>query len=150
MKDIRYKIIFGLFLVSLISSIILSIKPASEICDINSGCEIVYYSAYNSFLGVQNSYYGVIIFSLLSILMISYFINPTNNKKAVINLAILIGALIALYFLYVQNFVLKAFCQYCLIVDLSTVISFLLILPELKKGFLGIKKENEEGITTGS
>lgn len=150
MRDWKYKVIFGLFLASLISSIILSIKPASEICDVNSGCEIVYYSAYNSFLGIQNSYYGFVIFALLSLLTFSYFINPTQIKKAIINLAILVGGLIALYFLYIQTFILKAFCQYCLVVDLSAVINLLLILPELKRGLFGAKAKDEENITTGS
>ncbi|MEX2017475.1 MAG: vitamin K epoxide reductase family protein [Candidatus Pacearchaeota archaeon] len=140
MKINKYYVIFGLILISLISSIILSVKPASEICDINVGCEVVYYSIYNSFLGIQNSYYGMGIFSLLILIMISYFINPTQNKKAIINLSILVGALAALYFLYIQGFVLKAFCQYCLIVDISMILSLILILPELKRG-IGFKNE---------
>jgi len=143
MKISKYHAIFVLFLASLISSIVLSVKPASEICDINSGCEVVYYSIYNSFLGIQNSYYGTVIFSLLIIYMVSYFINPTQNKKAIINLSVLIGALITSYFIYVQGFVLKAFCQYCLVVDLSMVISLILILPELKKGLFGFKNEED-------
>lgn len=141
MKNIKYQIILGLLLLALISSLILSIKPISEICDVNSGCEIVYYSQYNSLLGIQNSYVGVVIFALLIALTLSYLVNPTHNKKAMINLSIVIGSLIALYFLYVQNFVLKAYCRYCLIIDFSIIISFILILPELKKGFLDFKNE---------
>ena len=148
MKNIRYHIILALFLISLISSIILSVKPASEICDINSGCEVVYYSQYNSFLGIQNSYYGAIIFALLIILTVSYLINPTQNKKAMINVSIVVGSLIALYFLGIQHFVLEAYCQYCLIVDFSIIISLIVILPELKKGFFDFR--NEENITAGS
>ena len=141
MKNIRYLIILGLLLIALISSIILSTRPISEICDINSGCEIVYYSQYNSLLGIPNSYFGVVIFAFLIILILSYLVNPTHNKKAMINLSIVIGSLIALYFLYIQNFVLEAYCRYCLIVDFSMIISLILILPELKKGFFDFKNE---------
>lgn len=141
MKISKYLIILGLLLIALISSIILSTRPVSEICDVNSGCEIVYYSHYNSLLGIQNSYVGVVIFSLLILLIISYLVNPTHNKKAMINLSIVIGSLIALYFLYIQNFILEAYCRYCLIIDFSMIISLILILPELKKGFLDFKNE---------
>jgi len=148
MKNIKYQIILGLILLALISSLILSLKPVSEICDINSECEIVYYSQYNSLFGFQNSYFGVVIFTFLIALILSYFINPTNNKKTIINLIIFVGSLLALYFLYIQNFILQAYCKYCLIVDLSMVISLILILPELKKGLFNFK--NDENITTGS
>ena len=148
MKFSKYHIILALFLISLISSIILSVKPTSEICDVSSGCEVVYYSAYSSFLGIQNSYYGTVIFALLIILTFTYLINPTRNKKAAINLSILIGGLVALYFLYIQSFVLKAYCQYCLIVDLSMVIALILIFPELKKGLFDFG--NEENIAERS
>jgi len=137
MKISKYHIILALFIAALISSIILSVKPVSEICDIDSGCEIVYYSIYNSFLGIQNSYYGVVIFILLIMLTLSYLINPTQNKKSMINLSILVGSIIALYFLYIQGFILKTYCQYCLMVDLSMVISLILILPELKNNLFG-------------
>ena len=150
MKNLRYQIILALFIVSLISSIILAVKPVSEICDVSSGCQAVYFSGYSSFLGVQNSYYGVVIFSLLILLLISNFINPTQNKKALVNLSIIIGSIVALYFLYLQNFVLEAFCKYCLIVDFSLLICLILIIPELKRGFSSLEIKNEENITTGS
>jgi uncharacterized membrane protein len=148
MKNIRYQIILALFLISLISSVILSTKTASEICNASNGCEIVYYSQYNSLLGISNAYYGIIIFAFLSIWMISYLINPSKTKKMIINLAIIIGSVIAIYFLYIQNFVLEAYCRYCLIIDFSTIISFALIIPDLKKGFLSFK--NEKNIAAGS
>ena len=147
-KISRYQIILALFIISLISSIILSVKPVAEICDISSGCEVVHYSQYNYAFGIQNSYYGVVIFTLLIVLTLSYLINPTHNKKALINLSIVVGSLIALYFLYLQHFVLEAYCRYCLIVDFSMIISLILILPELKKGFFDFK--NEENIAAGS
>ena len=147
-KDIRYHVVLLLFLISLISSIMLSVTPVSVICDVSSGCEVVHYSQYNYTFGMQNSYYGVIIFALLIILTLSYLINPTQNKKAMINLSIVIGSLIALYFLSIQHFILEAYCRYCLIVDFSMMISLILIFPELKKGFFGFK--NEENIAEGS
>lgn len=149
-KNLRYYIILVLFLISLISSIVLSFTSVSLICSTISGCEVIHYSAYNSFLGVQNSDYGIIIFAFLSLLTISYFINPTQNKKALINLSIILGSILALYFLYVQHFILEAYCRYCLIVDFSVILCLILIIPELRRGFSSIKIKNEEDITAGS
>lgn len=148
MKKIRYFIVLALFLLSLISSIILSTKSASEICNASNGCEIVYYSQYNSLFGISNSYYGIVIFAFLSLFTIYYLVNPTQTKKAIINLAIIIGFLAALFFLYVQTFILGTFCRYCLIIDISMILAFLLIIPELKKGFFNFK--NEENIAARS
>jgi len=139
MKNLRDYIILILLLISLIVSILLSVKSESEICSVNTKCEIVYYSSYNSLLGIPNSYAGVIIFSFLILLIVSNFINPTRNKKAIINLLIIGGSLVAIYFLYIQYFILEAYCRYCLIVDFSMIICLLLILPELKKGFFSFK-----------
>lgn len=150
MKITRYHLVLILFLIALISSIILSTKPAPEICDINNGCEIVEYSKYNSVFGISNSYFGIVIFVLIIGLIISYLINPTQNKKAMINLSIIGGSLVALYFLYVQHFILNAYCRYCLIVDFSIIICLILIIPSLKKGFAGLRIKNEENIATRS
>jgi uncharacterized membrane protein len=141
MKISRYHIIFALVAVSLIFSILLSVEPASQICSANSGCELVYYSQYNSFLGIHNSYYGIAIFSLLILLMISHFIKPAAGKKALINLSVILGSLAALYFLCIQSFVLHAFCKYCIIVDFSMLACLALVVPELKKGFSELKAE---------
>jgi len=148
MKNIRYQIILVLFLISLISSIVLSTKTASEICNASNGCEIVYYSQYNSFFGISNAYYGIVIFAFLSIWMISYLINPNKNKKMIINFAVIIGSIIALYFLYIQHFALSAYCRYCLIIDFSMILSLILIFSDFKKDFLNFK--NEKNIATGS
>src|SRR3989304_5040549 len=94
-KDIRYHVVLLLFLISLISSIMLSVTPVSVICDVSSGCEVVHYSQYNYTFGMQNSYYGVVIFTLLILLTLSHLINPSQNKKALINLSIVGGSLMA-------------------------------------------------------
>lgn len=150
MKNIKYQIILALVIIALISSIILSFTPVSLICSTSSDCSIVHYSSYNSLFGIENSYYGIVIFSFLALLIIFYFTNPTQNKKALINFSIIIGSVVALYFLYIQHFILEAYCRYCLIVDFSVIICLILILPELKNGFSNLKIKNEENIATGS
>lgn len=127
-KNLKYMMILVLLVASLMSSIILSTQKTSEICDITEGCSVVHHSQYNYTFGIQNSHYGVFVFTILTILAFSYIQKPTKSKKILIQLGIFIGAFIAIYFIYIQHFVLGAYCKYCLVVDFSMVISLGLIL----------------------
>ncbi len=130
MERYKYQILLILSLIALTSSLILSFSPASEVCVIGEtggGCSAVHNSHYNYTLGVQNSHYGVAIFLILSIMIYSQIKNPTKNKRNYIHTAIILGSVIALYFLYIQQFVLRDYCTYCLIVDASLLISLLII-----------------------
>jgi len=128
MKNLKYKILLALFLISLASSLVLSLTPVSLICDFNVGCDVVHYSDYNFTFGIQNSHYGVIIFALVAFLIYSNIKKPDKNKKLMINSAVILGSLIAIYFLYVQHFILGAYCKYCLIVDFSMIIALMVTL----------------------
>ena len=124
----KYNILLVLFLVSLASSLVLSFTPISLICDFNVGCDVVHYSDYNFTLGIQNSHYGVIIFALMAFLIYFHIKRPDQNKKLMIHLAVILGSLIAIYFIYVQYFILSAYCKYCLIVDFSMIASLVVTL----------------------
>ncbi|GIU68546.1 MAG: hypothetical protein KatS3mg001_396 [Candidatus Pacearchaeota archaeon] len=129
----KYIILLFLFVISLISSLILSIVPNSEICRPGVGCDIVHNSSYNYTLGIQNSYYGIFIFSFLILMTFLQIKKHTKEKRVFINVAVVTGFLISLYFLYIQKFILKAYCIYCLIVDFSMVIAFLIVIFNWKK-----------------
>jgi len=127
-NNLKYEIILALFIISLISSVILSFSPVSDTCSIVGGCDIVHDCCYNYTFGIQNSHYGVGIFLFLSILTFLQIKNPTKKKKNIIHLGIILGSLVALWFLYLQQFIIKAYCQYCLIVDFSLLIALGVII----------------------
>ncbi|MBM3228272.1 hypothetical protein FJZ20_00055 [Candidatus Pacearchaeota archaeon] len=135
MKTIKYPVLLALAVLSLISSILLSLPSSSsgECLLGGTSCNIVHSSEYNYFLGIQNSYYGIVIFSILSLLIYLQIKKPEKIKKNLIHLAIIFGSLFALYFLYLQHFVLNAYCDYCLIVDFSMLISLGIIIANWKK-----------------
>jgi len=133
MKHIKYKILLALFLISLISSLVLSIIPVPTICDPGVGCDVVHYSVYNFTFGVQNSYYGVVIFGFLVTLTALQIKKPSKEKKLLIHLAVILGSIISIYFLYIQHFVLNTYCRYCLIVDFSMLVSLAVILIKWKE-----------------
>ena len=109
-------------------------SPNSTFCltnqDKNSPCASVQNTSYGYFLGIQVYIWGFIAFSILLILKI---LSATNNKynaaadKMFIKLAFL-GTMIALYFIYVQFFVLKQLCSICLVIDGTIILIFILSL----------------------
>lgn len=127
--EYKYQILLALSIIAFLTSIMLSFHTAEQVfCGINSGCDIVKNSPYNYTLGIQNSYYGVAIFGILSILLYMQIRKHSHVKKQLINISIILGSLVVFYFLYVQAFILHAYCKYCLIVDTAMVIALILTL----------------------
>ncbi len=113
--------------------IINSLKPI-DVCIIGESCSAVQNSIYGSILGIKVSYLAILAF----VLLLSFkFIH-----KKIFLLAGFIGAIIALYFISIQLFVLKEICSTCFIIDSIMVLTFLLILLDLFiENKLNAKKE---------
>lgn len=95
-------------------------------CTIISGCEKVTTSVYSEVFGVPLALFGAIYYFTLLILIIAYF----DLKKTIIlkiaALATTIGLLASLYFAYLQLFVIKAICLYCMISAAASAMLFVL------------------------
>ena len=118
----KYKIFLFVFVIGLISSIVLYSNSLTGICDPGRGCDVVNSSVYGSTLGIKNSVYGIFIFSFMILLTLFHMSKPSKHTKNIIHLAVIIGSLIALYFLYLQIFVIKVFCNFCLLVDIGLLV----------------------------
>ena len=133
-KKFKYEILLVLAIISLLSSLILSFTPTPESCDINGGdCGPVYSSPYNYTFGIKNSYFGVVIFLFLSLLIYYQIKKPNNTKRNIIHITVIFGSIVALSFLYIQQFVLNAYCKYCVIVNISMLLSLLVIIFNWKR-----------------
>ena len=129
----KYKIIFLIFTICLISSTILFFAKPLNICAENQGCSIVQSSKYASIFGIPNSLFGIIIFTSLLILIFLHIKNPTKLKKQIIYSGIIISSIVAVYFIYLQHFILKAYCKYCMITDISLIIGLLILIFTWRK-----------------
>lgn len=109
--------------IAIIFSALLTFSNIPEICGIDNGCNKVQISEYSSILGIKNSLIGMIAFAAIGIIIYSHIKHPKQYKKRLIQLGIIGGSMIALYFLYLQFFVLEAICKYCMVVDIATLIS---------------------------
>lgn len=113
----KYIFLTILFVICFICSAILIINSFTTLCEID--CED---NDYKETFGIDNGWYGGIIFLVLGILSILQSLKQTKIRKKIINLGIIIGSFISIYFLYLQQFVLKKYCVYCLIIDFSILV----------------------------
>ncbi|MCR4285242.1 MAG: vitamin K epoxide reductase family protein [archaeon] len=127
----KYKMLLTIFLVAIIASAILAFVPISNLCAPNdnssSGCSFVQSSTYSKILGVNNSYIGLVAFIALFFITLSHMFRPRKEKELVILVGVVIASLLAIYFIYLQVFILKAFCTYCMIVDVLSILALVIV-----------------------
>jgi len=128
----KYTIILVIMIIATITSLILSTMTIEQACGDDAGCSIVQTSKYETTFGIKNAHIGIITFPILAILAIFELKRKSKYRKRLIQIGIIIGSAFAIYFLYLQIFVLKALCKYCLVVDLGVLISLGTIFLEEK------------------
>ena len=104
----------------------------SIVCVISSGCNEVATSEYSTIRGVPLALFGVIFYFSIFISSVLYLdMRKKKILKWLISLSV-IGFLFSLYFVYLQLFVIKAICFYCMVSAVDSTIIFLLGLYMLK------------------
>jgi uncharacterized membrane protein len=131
----KYTLILAFLLIALFGSVMTLTEKNSAFCNTEnslSGCAIVQETDYSKTAGINNSYFGIVGFSILSLFTIQYIRKPAKLTKLILFTGISAASFIALYFLYLQAFVIKTFCNYCLVVDFATLSAFAILI--LMKG----------------
>jgi len=88
------------------------------------GCNQVAQSAYSQFLGLPLALYGVGFYAALFVIAAMLFVVP---KRALYRAAIVLGSIgliLSAYFVFLQVFVIKALCIYCLASMLIALLIF--------------------------
>lgn len=95
-------------------------------CSLTGGCETVTTSPYSKILGVPVAYTGVLYYIAVLILLVLFF----DLKKPIFVKGLFaltsIGFLFSLYFTFLQVFIIKAICPYCIFSALTSTLLFLL------------------------
>ena len=93
-------------------------------CSILGECETVLTSKYAVVWGVPTALFGA--FYYLAVVILSVLYLDTKNKRyiAVATGAITVGFIFTFWFFYLQAFVIKAFCEYCLVSAVVTTVLF--------------------------
>ena len=117
---------------------VLHYKNVIPPCSILGECEKVLTSRYALVWGVPTALFGA--FYYLSVVILSVLYLDTKRAKYLTAAmgAITVGFVFTLWFLYLQAFVIKAFCEYCL---LSAGITSALFIMTVTLFVINSKKE---------
>ena len=133
----KYILVSILLLIALASSVILAFEPLSVVCNAEQGCALVQNSVYAQTFGIKNSLYGVGIFSVLLLLALLQIFKHSGKMERLLKFSLIVGSAVAAYFLFLQIFILKAYCKYCIVVDLAIILALVVIyLPKRKINFV--------------
>ncbi len=97
------------------------------ICNIEnlSGCNTVVASPYSHLLGIPLAYYGLGFYTLMFICAAFELVLIRVWLRRVLQGLAVFGMLVSLYSVYVQTFLVRALCVYCLI---SVVLTILVLI----------------------
>ena len=102
------------------------------VCIIGSKeCSKVVYSEYSKTLGVPNelagvAYYGVVALAAISSLYVPFFQMPV--VQLLLMAASAISVCFSLYLVFVQAFILKEWCEWCLVSTVTSTTILLMLL----------------------
>lgn len=95
-------------------------------CLIGTGCDTVTNSPYSKLFGIPLAVHGMVYYLIVGVITLLYL----DTKKKIFARLIFpitgIGFLMSLYFIYIQKFLIGAFCTYCVISIIITILLFAL------------------------
>lgn len=110
-------------------------------CVVFEGCDTVANSSYNTLFGIPNAIYGMIYY--FGIMLIALLYMDRGDKKfpgiyklfnaKLLPIYTLIGFLMSARFVYLQAFVIKAYCTYCLFSSVTSTLLFIFGIILFKK-----------------
>ncbi len=95
-------------------------------CSILEGCEQVTNSKYSIVFGVPVALGGVFYYLSIFILLIIYLDIRKNKVLSLASLLTVVGFLASMWFVYLQLFIIKAICLYCMVSAVISTILFIL------------------------
>lgn len=130
-----YIIIAILSIIALIFSGVILIQKTTENDTINNICSIlnsqsqclkVQQSSYAKIFGIDNPWFGIIGFTILIILSFLNYSKENFFRRRIIIAAGILSGTMAIYFLYLQAFLIRAYCVFCIFVDTISIILLIL------------------------
>lgn len=93
-------------------------------CYIFSGCDEVLASEYAITFGIPTAFYGVVFYLLVLLSSLHYLNSKDNRVFLVLPPLTTLGFFTSLLLLYLQAFVIEAFCTYCIISVITSTTLF--------------------------
>ncbi|OGJ43028.1 hypothetical protein A3B60_03830 [Candidatus Peregrinibacteria bacterium RIFCSPLOWO2_01_FULL_39_12] len=102
-------------------------------CSFLEGCEIVTTSKYSLIFGIPVALLGALYYLTILILSLLYFDTKNNILLKIFPALTIFGFLASGWFIYLQIFVIKALCEYCILSAVTSTILFILGLYTIVK-----------------
>lgn len=115
---------------------------AGLICNISHGCERVLTSQFATVAGIPVALLGVIYYIFVMLMAVYFMTNKANPR--ILLLTGLAGFLPTIYLLSLQAFVIKAWCQYCLLSSLTATIIFVVTVLIFRSSYKNKKRDDDE------
>ncbi len=125
--------------IGLVDSLYLSVTHYTNAlvpCSFTHGCETVLRSSYSEIFGIPVAAFGVIFY--ITVLSASVFFIQHKTYHWWLSVWGVIGFFSTVYLIYIQAFILHAYCQYCLLSALTStsiaILGGMLYLTNKHKG----------------
>ncbi len=102
-------------------------------CFITTGCDTVSLSSYSTLWGIPLAGWGVAFYLGIGFLTLLYWDTKKEYLLKLIFTGTFIGFVMSAYFMYLQKFVIGAFCVYCIGSAITSTTLFALSLISRKK-----------------
>ncbi len=104
------------------------------VCPVGSDCNAVITSRYSKFLGVSLEYWGMFYYAIIIVAYIVLIFTPHLLPEFFLSGLIMLSAggfLFSLYLLFVQAFLLRQWCIWCLLSAMLSIMIFIISLSSL-------------------
>jgi uncharacterized membrane protein len=102
------------------------------VCVVGNDCNKVVRSKYGRTFGMDNTILGMLYYLFLITAMLIILTNPVVLDYSLFSVGLLISAglaaLFSLYLTFIQVFVLKELCEYCLFSSVLVIIIFIILI----------------------
>lgn len=131
----------------------LSLAGALPVCNFIKGCHIVATSPYSKIFGIPLALFGFFFYITAFGLLVALFQNRTRLLSRFLIAVTFFGFIASLYFMYLEAFVIRAWCEYCIVSAVLSTLLFAFTILYFRKDSgmenflpfsLGKKKDDEE------
>ncbi len=103
------------------------------VCPLGNGCDLVRSSIYSHFLGISLPVLGIAFYLTMGVLSVIRSQKMADNILPILQLLIsIIGVGFGIYLTYLEAFVIRAYCFWCVLSFIISVVILVLILNSKK------------------
>ena len=134
--------------IGFIDAIYLTVKHYSGAgvnCSITSGCEEVLTSQYATFFDIPVALLGAAFYFTLLVLLIVYLDTRRGSVFKLASYFTIVGFGTSIYFVYLQIFIIEAYCQFCLLSAFTSTLLFIFGMAVLRNQKRNIRLNDSIG-----